>query len=210
MLAYKIIPVTPFAQNCTLLWCDQTKEGVVIDPGGDLPMITYALERAEVTLTKILLTHGHIDHVGSATALAQQWNVPIWGPHPEERFWLEQLPEQSRQFGLRECATFEPNQWLTTGDRVTFGQSTLEVFHTPGHTPGHVVYFERLARLAQVGDVLFAGSIGRSDFPRSNPVALIHSIQNTLLPLGDDVTFIPGHGPVSTLGHEKKTNPFLT
>ena len=208
-MRYEIIPVTPFAQNCTLFWCDQTAEAVLIDPGGDVAKVSFAIKQTGVKLQKILLTHGHIDHVGAAARLSIDYQVPIVGPHIEDKFWLDQLPEQGRHFGLPACESFEPNQWLKTGDVVSFGRCRLEVFHTPGHTPGHVVYFERTAQIVQVGDVLFAGSVGRSDFPRSNPAELKHSIFDTLLPLGDAVRFISGHGPMSTLGREKQTNPFL-
>jgi len=207
-MPYTIIPVTPFQQNCTILWCEQTHRGVVIDPGGELDRILLAAAQQQVKLEKILLTHGHLDHAGAATELAQRLQLPIIGPHPGDKFWLDLIPQQSQMFGFRGRAV-QPDQWLAEGDTVSFGEVTLEVYHCPGHTPGHVVFFDRAARLAQVGDVLFHGSVGRTDFPGGNHETLLASIRDKLWPLGDDVTFIPGHGPTSTFGVERRTNPFL-
>ncbi len=207
-MPYTIIPVTPFQQNCTLLWCEHTQRGVVIDPGGEPDRILLAAAQQQVKLEKILLTHGHLDHAGAATELAQRLQLPIVGPHSGDKFWLDLIPQQSQMFGFRGQAV-QPDQWLTQGDTVSFGEVTLEVYHCPGHTPGHVVFFDRTARLAQVGDVLFHGSIGRTDFPGGNHETLLASIRDKLWPLGDDVTFIPGHGPISTFGVERRTNPFL-
>ncbi|MDD5249067.1 MAG: MBL fold metallo-hydrolase [Rhodocyclaceae bacterium] len=206
---YRILPVTPFAQNCTLLWCEQTMKGAVVDPGGDLDEIVAAAAQLGVTLEKILLTHGHIDHAGGSAALAARLAIPIEGPQREDAFWIDQLPNQSRMFGFPHCAAFTPDRWLEDGDQVKFGNVVLEVLHTPGHTPGHVCFFHAPSKLAIVGDVLFAGSIGRTDFPRGDYEALIHSIRGKLWPLGDDVQFICGHGPMSSFGEERASNPFV-
>ncbi|QTF08114.1 MBL fold metallo-hydrolase [Brenneria izadpanahii] len=208
-MKYQIVPVTAFSQNCTLLWCEKTLEAAIVDPGGDADKIKQAVAQAGITVKKILLTHGHLDHVGAAAELAEYYQVPILGPQIEDTFWLEGLPAQSRMFGLSDCKTLTPSRWLDEGDEVNIGDVTLAVFHCPGHTPGHIVFFDAVSRLAQVGDVIFNGGVGRSDFPRGDHQALIASIRNKLLPLGDDVTFIPGHGPISTFGQERKTNPFI-
>lgn len=208
-MKYQIIPVTPFMQNCTLLWCEQTNQAAVVDPGGDIELILDAVQQQGITLTKILLTHAHIDHVGATAQLAEQLNVPIEGPHKADEFWLSGLPDQSRMFGFPPVKSFTPTRWLADNDTVTIGNQTLTVLHCPGHTPGHVVFYHEPSGLAQVGDVLFKGSIGRTDFPQGDHHALLTSIHDKLMPLGDDVTFIPGHGPISTLGEEKRSNPFL-
>lgn len=209
MLKYQIIPVTTFQQNCTLVWCDKTLEAALIDPGGDATRLISAVEALKVKVTQILLTHGHLDHVGAAACLAKEYQVPVIGPHKADAFWLEALPEQRLRFGLPECSVLTPSRWLKEGDTVAVGDEKLAVLHCPGHTPGHVVFFSDSARLAQVGDVLFSGSIGRTDFPQGNYEALISSIRHKLWPLGDDVAFIPGHGPMSTLGNERLNNPFV-
>jgi glyoxylase-like metal-dependent hydrolase (beta-lactamase superfamily II) len=206
---YRILPVTPFSQNCSLLWCEETRRAAVVDPGGDLDSIVAAATQQGLAIEKILLTHGHIDHAGGAAALAARLSVPIEGPQREDSFWIDQLPEQGRMFGFPHCAAFTPSRWLKEGDTVSFGKVMLEVLHTPGHTPGHVCFFHRPSRLAIVGDVLFAGSIGRTDFPHGSHAALIRSIRSGLWPLGDDVAFIPGHGPMSTFGEERQSNPFV-
>ncbi|MBW8783240.1 MAG: MBL fold metallo-hydrolase [Novosphingobium sp.] len=203
-----IVPVTPFEQNCSLVWCTKTMRGALIDPGGDLPRLKQAVEKAGVTIEKVLVTHGHMDHCGMAGVLARELAVPLEGPHPDDRFWIESLAEAGARFGIP-GEPFEPDRWLSDGDTVTIGEQTLQVIHCPGHTPGHVVFFHAPSRLAIVGDVLFQGSIGRTDFPRGNHQDLIDSITRKLWPLGDDVTFIPGHGPVSTFGRERLTNPFV-
>ena len=208
-MQFRIIPVTPFQQNCSLLWCDQTLKGAVVDPGGDLEAIESAAARFGVEVEKILLTHGHIDHAGGTAELKRRLEVPVEGPHRDESFWIDQLPQQSQMFGFPRAEAFEPDRWLEDGDEVSFGNVRLEVIHTPGHTPGHVVFFERGARIAVVGDVLFQGSIGRTDFPRGDYDSLIRSIREKLWPLGNDVTFIPGHGPLSTFGDERESNPFV-
>lgn len=203
-----IVPVTPFEQNCSLLWCTKTMRGALVDPGGDLDRLKLALERAGVTLEKILITHGHMDHCGQAGVLAREMGVPIEGPHEGDRFWIEGLDDSAMRFGM-EGESFEPDRWLHDGDTVTVGDLVLDVIHCPGHTPGHVVFFHAPSRFAIVGDVLFAGSIGRTDFPQGDHEQLIASITRKLWPLGDDVTFVPGHGPASTFGQERMTNPFV-
>ncbi|WP_319004234.1 MBL fold metallo-hydrolase [Marinobacter nauticus] len=209
-LKYKIVPVTPFEQNCTLLWCTETHKAAVVDPGGDLDRILTAAEDEGVILEKILLTHAHIDHAGGTAELAKSAGLPIEGPHKDDNFWIQGLAMQAQMFGFPAPEVFTPNRWLEDGDTVTVGNETLEVLHTPGHTPGHVVFFHRESKLAQVGDVLFNGSIGRTDFPKGDYNTLIHSIREKLFPLGDDVNFICGHGPMSTFGQERATNPFVS
>nr|WP_113866998.1 MBL fold metallo-hydrolase [Brenneria salicis]NMN91410.1 glyoxylase-like metal-dependent hydrolase (beta-lactamase superfamily II) [Brenneria salicis ATCC 15712 = DSM 30166]RBP61747.1 glyoxylase-like metal-dependent hydrolase (beta-lactamase superfamily II) [Brenneria salicis ATCC 15712 = DSM 30166]RLM30502.1 hypothetical protein BHG07_10540 [Brenneria salicis ATCC 15712 = DSM 30166] len=208
-MKYQIVPVTAFSQNCTLLWCETTNEAAIVDPGGEADKIKRAVANAGITVKQILLTHGHLDHVGAAAELAEHYQAPIVGPHIADTFWLEGLPTQSRMFGLDECEPLTPSRWLQEGDEVNVGNVVLAVFHCPGHTPGHIVFFDQVSRLAQVGDVIFNGGVGRTDFPQGDHQALITSIKNTLFPLGDDVRFIPGHGPISTLGQERKTNPFV-
>ena len=203
-----IIPVTPLQQNCTLLWCTATMRAAFVDPGGDLPRLKAALAQSGATIEKILLTHGHIDHCGSAGILAEELGVPIEGPHEEDRFWIERLEEDGGRYGVL-GRPFEPSRWLVDGDQVTVGNLTFDVRHCPGHTPGHVVFHHAESKLALVGDVLFQGSIGRTDFPRGNHQDLLRSITERLWPMGDDTTFVPGHGPMSTFGHERRTNPFV-
>ena len=208
-LHYKIIPVTAFEQNCSVLWCDQTHEAAVVDPGGDLPKIKLFIEGQKLTLTKILQTHAHIDHAGATADLAEELGLPIEGPQHEDEFWINLLPNQSGMFGFPPARSFTPTRWLEQDDTVTVGKETLKVLHCPGHTPGHVCFFHAPSKLAIVGDVLFLGSIGRTDFPKGDFRTLADSIRSNLWPLGDDVQFIPGHGPMSTIGHEKATNPFV-
>jgi len=209
MLQYQIIPVTPFQQNCTLFWCDETKQAAVIDPGGDIHLIIEAITQQKLTLAKVLLTHAHLDHAGATHALATHYGVSIEGPHQEDQFWIDLIPEQKKQFGFDEGDSFTTDRWLAQGDIVNFGNIELEVYFCPGHTPGHVVFFHRISQLAQVGDVLFKGSIGRTDFPRGDQEILVQSILKNLFPLGDEVKFIPGHGPMSTFGEERRSNPFV-
>ena len=206
---YHIIPVTAFAQNCSLIWCAETQEAAIVDPGGDAEKIKQAVAEKGVNVKQILLTHGHLDHVGAAAELAAHYAVKIIGPQKLDAFWLEGLPAQSRMFGLAECAPLTPDRWLEEGESVEVGNIRLDILHCPGHTPGHIVFFDAEGRLLVSGDVIFKGGVGRSDFPQGNHQALIDSITDKLLPLGDDVTFIPGHGPMSTLGHERVSNPFL-
>ncbi len=204
-----IIPVTPLQQNCTLLWCTQTMLGAFVDPGGDLPRLKAAAEQAQVRIEKILLTHGHIDHCGSAGILAEELGVPIEGPHEEDIFWIAKLEEDGRRYGIA-GKPFEPARWLVDGDQATIGKLTFDVRHCPGHTPGHVVFHHPPSKLALVGDVLFKGSVGRWDFPRGDQQQLIHSITTRLWPMGDQTSFVPGHGPMSTFGHERATNPYVS
>lgn len=208
-MQFRIIPVTPYQQNCSLIWDPVSKDGALIDPGGEPDQLLAAIEKEDVNLKAILLTHGHLDHVGATALLSSNLQIPIIGPHPDDHFWLDDLDGQARWMGFAPVGHFTPNQWLQEGDKVTVGTCELEVLHIPGHTPGHVVFFHRASQLAWVGDVLFAGSIGRSDFPRGNHEELVSGIKQKLWPLGDDVRFIPGHGPMSTLGRERRTNPFV-
>ena len=204
-----IIPVTSFQQNCTLLWDETTGKGAFVDPGGDIDRLCAVATENRVTVEKILLTHGHIDHAGAAAEFATRLAVPIEGPQREDAFWIDQLPAQGERFGMPPAQAFVPDRWLNDGDTVDAAGVTFEVYHCPGHTPGHVVFFQRDLRLAFVGDVLFAGSVGRSDFPRGDHDTLVASICDKLWPLGDDVTFVPGHGPTSTFGEERRSNPYV-
>lgn len=204
-----IIPVTPFAQNCTLIWCEETKKAAVIDPGGDLDHIVKTAEDQGVEIEKILITHGHLDHAGGTEELKQRLDVPIEGPHEADKFWIDQLPEQCARYGFPPSFSFTPDRWLNDGDTVTIGNETMDVLHCPGHTPGHVVFVNKDQKIALVGDVLFQGSIGRTDFPQGNHEQLISSIRDKLWPLGDDIAFVPGHGNMSTFGQERQSNPFV-
>jgi len=209
MLKYHTVPVTPFAQNCSIVWCDDTMDAAVIDPGGDLATLLAEVKRLGLTLKQIWLTHAHIDHAGGTGELARTLGLPIVGPHPGDQFWIDGLPEQSRMFGFPAAEPFKPTRWLADGDTVTIGHCTLNVRHCPGHTPGHVVFHSPDIQRAFVGDVLFAGSIGRTDFPQGNHAQLIASITQRLWPMGDDTVFIPGHGPESTFGEERQYNPYV-
>jgi hydroxyacylglutathione hydrolase len=203
-----IIPVTPLQQNCTLVWCTRTMKAAFVDPGGDLERLKAAASQQGVTIEKILVTHGHIDHCGQAGILAAELGVPIEGPHEADRFWISRLDDDGRMYGLR-GESFEPDRWLVNGDQVTLGELLFDVYHCPGHTPGHVVFHHIPSNLAIVGDVLFQGSIGRTDFPMGNHQDLLDAITQRLWPLGNDTAFVPGHGPMSTFGHERRTNPFV-
>ena len=210
VMRYVIVPVTPFQQNCSIVWCEATSRGAVIDPGGDVDRILRTAAVNGVVLEKVLLTHGHVDHAGGAAELAGKRGLPIEGPHEGDRYWLEGMAQQCRMFGLPAAMpAVTPDRWLVAGDTTTVGEVEIKVRHCPGHTPGHVVFFDEKGRLAIVGDVLFAGSIGRTDFPGGDYDTLIGSIRSELLPLGDDVSFIPGHGPMSTFGEERAHNPFV-
>ncbi|WNC69869.1 MBL fold metallo-hydrolase [Thalassotalea nanhaiensis] len=209
MLQFKIIPVTQFQQNATLIWCDQTMEGALIDPGGESEKLLAEAASEGVTLTKLLLTHAHVDHAGGTQDIADKLHLPIEGPHKEDQFWIDIFPQQIQQFGFPQARVFKTNRWLEQGDTVTVGQETLDVYFCPGHTPGHVIFFSKAAKLAQVGDVLFRGSIGRTDFPKGCQTTLVNSIKTNLWPLGDDVRFIPGHGPMGTFGEERRSNPYV-
>lgn len=205
----ELIPVTDFQQNCTLLICEQTREAVIIDPGGEPERILAAIARLGAKPLRVLLTHGHLDHVGAAPELARRLQLPILGPHRDDAFLLDALPQQAQMFGFPPHQAFSPDAWLEAGETIRVGEECLEVLHCPGHAPGHLVYFDRFGALAQVGDVLFRGAIGRTDLPRGNHAQLLRSIRQVLLPLGDHVRFVPGHGPMSTLGAERRDNPFL-
>lgn len=208
-MQYHIVPVTAFEQNCTLLSCPQTRSAAIVDPGGDEEVIFHEVARQELTPECVLLTHGHLDHVGAAQAVADHYGIPIYGPHQEDAFWFDILPMQGRMFGFAPAEKFVPTRWLEHGDNITIGETSVDVIHAPGHTPGHVVFHHAPSQLALVGDVLFQGSIGRTDFPRGDHATLLRSIREQLWPLGRETRFIPGHGPMSTLGQEMDSNPFL-
>jgi glyoxylase-like metal-dependent hydrolase (beta-lactamase superfamily II) len=209
VLSYLTVPVTAFQQNCSLIWDEQTRQAAVIDPGGDLEELLEQVERLDLKLEQIWLTHAHIDHAGGTGELASRLGLPIIGPHPGDQFWIDALPEQSARFGFPPALAFTPSRWLQDGDTVTLGSHTVQVRHCPGHTPGHVVFYSPELNRAFVGDVLFAGSIGRTDFPQGNFDQLIASIKTKLWPLGNDTVFIPGHGPESSFGRERRSNPFV-
>lgn len=204
-----IVPVTPYQQNCSVIKCEATGRAAIVDPGGDVDRILAAVEQMNATVEKVILTHAHMDHCAASDVLRQQFEIPIEGPHKEDEFWLEKLPEWCQKSGFPHADAFLPDRWLEQGDVVTVGEQELQVYHCPGHTPGHVVFLYQPQKVAWVGDVLFQGSIGRTDFPKGDHEQLIASIRNKLFPLGDDITFIPGHGPTSTFGQERQTNPFV-
>ncbi|MBC7800428.1 MAG: MBL fold metallo-hydrolase [Gemmatimonadaceae bacterium] len=204
-----IVPVTPFQQNCALLYDDVTRRGMVVDPGGDVPRITEAIGALGLQIERILLTHGHIDHAGGAAALRETLGIPIDGPDERDAFLLDGLAKQGAAYGIAGSRDVRPDRWLTEGGTVTLGEHRFDVLHCPGHTPGHIVFLDRAARMALVGDVLFRGSVGRTDFPYGDGAALLASIRNKLMPLGDDVSFLCGHGPGSTIGAERATNPYV-
>lgn len=204
-----VIPVTPFEQNCSVVWDEETMVGAVVDPGGDLDQILEFVTKQGIKLEKILVTHGHLDHASGVAPLAEQLKIPIEGPQREEVFWIDKLADQARNYGFPPTKAFTPDRWLEQGDKVSVGPISFDVLHCPGHTPGHVVFYQPDNKLAIVGDVLFQGSIGRTDFPRGNHQQLVDAIRNRLFPLGDDVRFVPGHGPMSTFGRERQTNPFV-
>jgi glyoxylase-like metal-dependent hydrolase (beta-lactamase superfamily II) len=205
-----IAPVTPLQQNCTIVWCAKTNKAAIIDPGGEAPRLLAGLKQHGLTLEKIWITHGHLDHAGATQDIKEATGCPIEGPHPDDAFWIDQIEDSAVKWGMPGARRFTPDRWLADGDRVTLGETEFEVLHCPGHTPGHVVFFHREARFAQVGDVLFQGSVGRSDFPKGDGAQLIASITGKLWPLGDDVAFVPGHGPMSTFGAERRSNAFVS
>ncbi|MCE7798819.1 MBL fold metallo-hydrolase [Sphingobium sufflavum] len=203
-----ILPVTMMQQNCSLLWCTETMRGAFVDAGGDLDRLKAAAKKLGVTIEKLLVTHGHIDHCGGTGILARELGVPIEGPHEADRFWIARLEDDGRNYGI-EGQVFEPDRWLVDGDTVTVGNLVLDVYHCPGHTPGHVVFHHAPSKLATVGDVLFKGSIGRTDFPQGNHADLIEAITTKLWPLGGETMFVPGHGEMSSFAHERATNPYV-
>jgi hydroxyacylglutathione hydrolase len=209
MLRYHTIPVTPFQQNCSLVWCDRTNQAALIDPGGEVERLKAEVARRGLTLVALWLTHAHIDHAGGTGTLARELGLPIIGPHPGDQFWIDGLPQQSKMFGFPPAEPFTPTRWLDDGDELTLGESRLTVRHCPGHTPGHVVFHSAEAKRCFVGDVLFAGSMGRTDFPGGDHATLVASITQRLWPMGDDTVFIPGHGPESSFGQERRTNPYV-
>ncbi|MGE0210613.1 MAG: MBL fold metallo-hydrolase [Parvibaculaceae bacterium] len=204
-----IVPVTPFQQNCALLWCTRTKKAAIVDPGGDVARILEAVAKTGVQPERILLTHGHIDHAGGAAELAEKLAVEIVGPQREDLWLLESLPESGAQYGMTGVRPCEPDRWLEEGDTVSVGEVSFDVLHCPGHTPGHVVFIHRDMNFGVFGDVLFQGSVGRTDFPRGSHEQLIRSIKTKLLPLPDEFFFLCGHGPASTIGRERQSNPFI-
>jgi glyoxylase-like metal-dependent hydrolase (beta-lactamase superfamily II) len=208
-LKVTVVPVTPFQQNCSIVVCTATNRAAIVDPGGDLPRIITALGQLKTAPEKILLTHGHIDHAGAAAALGEELSIPIEGPDEADEFLLSQLVEQGERFGLTDVRNVTPARWLVEGETVSVGDLTFSVLHVPGHTPGHLVFVNAPSRFALVGDTLFQGSVGRTDFPYGSHDQLISGIKEKLLPLGDDVTILPGHGPASTIGRERQTNGFL-
>lgn len=209
MLKAQIVPVTAFQQNCSIIWCDETMEGAFVDPGGEAEKLLAAAKQLGVQITKTLLTHGHLDHAGGAKDIKEKLGLPIVGPHKDDKFWLDQIEEHAANYNMPGLRCCEPDEWLNDGDEVTVGNVTLQVLHTPGHTPGHVVFYEPTHKVAFVGDVLFKGSIGRTDFPRGNMDDLVNAITHKLWPLGNEVAFVPGHGPLSTFGAERQSNPFV-
>lgn len=208
-LPFRVVPVTAYQQNCTLVMCPKTRDIAIIDPGGDLDLIKQGIVDLNGVPKKILLTHGHLDHVGGTLPLSQDLDLPIIGPNKEDIFWIQQLPMQAQMMNLSPVQSFESDQWLEDGDQISLGELVFDVIHCPGHTPGHVVLFCEEYKWAQVGDVIFQGSIGRTDFPRGNHQQLLSSIREKLFPLGDDIRFVPGHGPMSTFGQERQSNPFV-
>jgi len=208
-LKYKIVPVTQFVQNCSILWCDRTKIGAVVDPGGDFKRIDAVVRQQGLDIQKILITHAHVDHASLAKLCSENYSADIEGPHKKDHFWIKTIAVQGKLFGIKDASSFKPTRWLNGGEKIQLGNETLEVLYCPGHTAGHVVFVSHSAKLLAVGDVLFKGSIGRSDLPGGNHKTLVQSIKQKLWPLANDYRFIPGHGPMSTIGHERKTNPFV-
>lgn len=208
-MKYLSMPVSAYQQNCSLLWCEKSLKAVIVDPGGDVDRIASLIEQQGVEPVAIYLTHAHLDHVGGTPELAKRFDLPVIGPHIDDKYWIDALQQQVEMFSFPPCEQFEPDQWLEHGDTLEFGEQKLEVLHCPGHTPGHVVFFHRDSEVAFVGDVIFQGSIGRTDFPGGSHQQLLDSIRFQLWPLGDNVTVVSGHGPETTIGEERNSNPFL-
>ena len=208
-MGYRTLPVTAFEQNCSIVRCDETRKAVIVDPGGDAENIRSAVDQADVDPVLIALTHGHLDHVGATAEIARHYGIPVHGPHIEDRFWIEALPQQVEMFGFSPVEGFVPDRWLEEGDRIEYGNQAMEVLFCPGHTPGHLVFYHAGEKIAFVGDVIFRGSIGRTDFPKGNHQQLLNSIRQKIFTLGDEVTLVPGHGPNTTVGTEKASNPFV-
>ena len=208
-MAYCTLPVTAFEQNCSIAWCDHTREAVIIDPGGDEEKIHAAVSREGVRPVMVALTHGHLDHVGATAVVARHYGIPVVGPHPDDRFWIDALQQQVQMFGFPPVENFMPDRWLQAGDRLEYGDRVMEVLHCPGHTPGHLVFYDPAGKVAFVGDVIFRGSIGRTDFPKGNHKQLLDSIRSQIFTLGPDVELVPGHGPNTSVGVEKASNPFV-
>jgi glyoxylase-like metal-dependent hydrolase (beta-lactamase superfamily II) len=204
-----IVPVTPFQQNCSIIWCEETKKAAVVDPGGEIDRILSTAQSQGVEIEKVLLTHGHLDHCSAARVLADRLSVPLEGPHKEDAFWIDRLAQDCAKHNFPPASPFVPDRWLEEGETVTVGDCVLDVYHCPGHTPGHIVFHDKAGGIAWVGDVLFNGSVGRSDFPRGDGPQLIQSIVEKLWPLGNDTVFVPGHGPYSTFGEERQSNPYV-
>ncbi len=204
-----VIPVTPYQQNCSLVICEETNKAAIVDPGGEVERILSAVKNHNVTVDKIILTHGHLDHVGGTEALAESLNIPVIGPEKEDAFWLNELEQQSKMFGFPKATSFLPTRWLEEGDHVEVGNIKLSVLHIPGHTPGHITLFDAVSKQIIVGDILFNGAVGRSDFPRGNHQQLISGIKQKLLTLPEETVVFPGHGPTTTIGRERISNPYL-
>ncbi len=208
-MQYISLPVTAFAQNCSIIWCEATKTCAFVDPGGDVEALITAVEQRGLTPIGVFLTHGHLDHVGGTLALVAHYAIPVSGPHEADKYWLDALPVQAQRFGLPHSDAFVPTRWLQHGDTLQVGEITLEVLHTPGHTPGHVVFFQRETAVVFAGDVLFQGSVGRTDFPGGNHQQLMTAIKTQLWTLGDHVTVVPGHGSNTDIGTERRNNPYI-
>ncbi|MFT7558157.1 MAG: hydroxyacylglutathione hydrolase [Flavobacteriales bacterium] len=208
-MQYINVPVTHYQQNCSIIWCEDTMKAAIVDPGGDIDQILIICDERNLKIEKILLTHGHMDHCGGTAELVAKRELPVIGPHQDDIFWISALEQQAQMMGFKAVEGFTPNQWLNDGDSVSVGNVELNVLHCPGHTPGHVVFFHQASQKAFVGDVLFKGSIGRTDFPKGNYEQLVRSIRGKLWPLGDAVTFVPGHGPESSFGEERRSNAFV-
>jgi len=209
-LRVEVVVVTPFQQNCSVIWCSQSLEGAVVDPGGDVDKILNLIAKEKINITQILLTHGHLDHAGGASKLRRELDIPVIGPHRDDQFWLQGIAEQAKNYGFPAAENCQPDQWLVGNETVEVGNEKLSVLHCPGHTPGHVVFYHQQSGLAFVGDVIFKGSIGRTDFPKGNHQDLIDSITNNLWPLGGETRFVSGHGGLSTFSEERKSNAFVS